>query len=197
MNIIELDKDPLMQFRHWHQFAHQHGEVDPDAITLATVRKDGRPSARTVLLKGTNQCGFMIYTNYDSRKAAELDVSPYAAMVIYWAKYYRQVRVEGRVKKTSTEDSEHYFASRPRESQIAAWASEQSCEIPDRNYLLERYAHYKKQFADQVVPRPANWGGYLLVPDSIEFWQGQDHRMHDRLCYQKKGQDWEIIRLAP
>ena len=197
MSQVELNQDPLAQFVDWHRFAHDNQEPDPDAMTLSTASEVGRPSARIVLFKGLSGGGFMFYTNNGSRKIQDIAENPQAALTFYWPKAYRQVRIEGEVKSTSAEESDHYFAQRPRQSQLAAWASEQSCQIPDREHLLNRYADYEEKFKGQPVPRPEDWGGYRLTPDLIEFWQGLDHRMHDRFCYRYKDGCWRIVRLAP
>ncbi len=197
MNNNKMNTDPILEFTKWHRFAHEHGEVDPDAMALATATKNAKPSVRIVLFKGIQQGNFIIYSNYKSRKARELAENPQAAVTFYWAKYYRQIRVEGLISQLSPAESDAYFASRPRESQLAAWASEQSQQVSGRDYLLQRYGEYENRFQDKAIPRPDNWGGYCLVPELIEFWQGLDHRLHDRFCYRRQGECWEITHLAP
>ncbi len=203
-NIGELDKltanpDPIRQFESWFKDALQANEPEPNAMTLATATPDGRPSARIVLLKGLDPTGFIFYTNYDSRKGRELDANTHAALVFNWMGLHRQVRVEGKVEKLLPEKSTQYFQSRPKESQIGAWASPQSAVIHDRSVLEEKVAALKKKYAGvEELPRPENWGGYLLRPDLVEFWQGRNSRLHDRLQYSPDGNNgWIIERLAP
>lgn len=171
----------------------------PEALTLASVAKDGTPDARTVLLKGVTGGGFVFFTNYESRKARELDAAPSAALIFYWRGPERQVRVLGRVERVSADESDEYFASRPRESQIGAWASDQSREIPDRAWLENRFREFETKFAGQTVPRPPHWGGYRVVPLEIEFWQGQPGRLHDRFAYRRatKQTPWSLVQLSP
>jgi pyridoxamine 5'-phosphate oxidase len=189
--------DPLQQLQQWYVEAVQQKEPHPDALTLATANKQGRPSARIVLLKDIDDKGVVIYTNYHSRKAQEMLENPFAALVFYWPGLYRQVRVEGRVEKVSAAESGKYFSSRPYDSQISAWISEQSQVIPDREYLLARHEKYQQKFPAGKVPCPEFWGGFRIIPDCIEFWIGQSHRLHDRFCYRKKGPQWEVSQLAP
>ena len=197
MHKSELHNDPLIQFEHWYAQTLESGEADPDAMTLATVDAQGRPSARTVLYKGIDDGGFLVFTNYNSRKSKELLLNPYAALVFYWPKLYRQVRIEGKAKKITVAESQRYFETRPYESKISAWVSEQSHVIPSREFLLERHIETQKKFADDAVICPDFWGGFRLIPNKIEFWLGNEHRLHDRFCYVKKGAQWEILRLAP
>jgi pyridoxamine 5'-phosphate oxidase len=189
--------DPLQQLQRWYEEAVRKPEPHPDAMTLATADKNGRPSARIVLYKGIDQGGILIFTNYQSRKAIEMAENPHAALVFYWPGMYRQVRIEGEVKRISVEESARYFASRPYESQISAWISEQSQVIPDREYLQVRYEKYHQKFPTGKVRCPEFWGGFRLVPERMEFWIGRDHRLHDRFCYRKRDEQWEIVRLAP
>lgn len=189
--------DPLEQLRQWYTQAVEASEPHPDAITLATANKEGKPSARVVLYKGSDEKGIFIYTNYKSRKAQEMLENPFAALVFYWSGLYRQIRIEGKVERLTVEESQQYFSSRPYESQISAWVSEQSQPIPNREYLLERYEKYHQKFKPGEVKCPDFWGGFRIVPERVEFWMGQDHRLHDRFCYLKKQNSWEIIRLAP
>jgi pyridoxamine 5'-phosphate oxidase len=194
----EAGVDPFPLFDRWFTDAQRAGIYLHDAMTLATVSTDGDPAARQVLLKqyGPDQ-GFVFYTNYESRKARELDASSRAALLLHWATLHRQIRIEGRAERTSKEVSETYHARRPRGSQIAAWASQQSAEIPDREALEREFREREEEFAGRDVPLPPFWGGYRLVPDRIEFWQGRANRMHDRLLYRAVAGGWEVIRLSP
>ena len=193
----DLDPDPIVQFGRWFDAATAAGLFEPNAMTLATAAADGRPSARVVLLKGFDAGGFVFYTNYDSRKGRELAANPRAALVLLWAELRRQVRVEGRVERTSREQSEAYFRTRPLGSRLGAWASEQSRVIPNRQVLEARVAELAERFADRDVPLPPAWGGFRLVPDLIEFWQGREDRLHDRLRYRRGPGGWTVERLAP
>lgn len=197
MDKVDLEKNPFQQFQRWYDDASQSDEVDVNAMFLATANQAGQPSIRAVLYKGFNESGFLIYTNYGSRKAIQLEENPQAALALYWPRCYRQIRVEGRAEKLTAEQSEHYFQTRFRGSQIGAWASEQSQEISSREYLVERFQHFEQQFQDKEIPCPEFWGGYCLIPSEVEFWQGQEHRLHDRFCYRRKADKWEIVRLAP
>lgn len=192
-----IERDPIKQFQTWLNDAFEAGLPLPEAMTLATATPDGRPSARMALLKHVDHDGFVFYTNYNSAKAEELDANPFAALVFYWAKLDRQVRVEGSVSRTSREESREYFATRPRESQIGAWASEQSEVIANRAVLEERAAQFEKQYGDREIDCPDHWGGYRLKPERIEFWKSRIGRLHDRILYQRKGDAWTISRLAP
>lgn len=197
MHKRDLDSDPLKQFKRWYEEAKKSDEESLDAMTLATADAHGHPSARILLYKGIDKNGFLIYTNYNSRKSQELLENPYAALVFYWPKLYRQIRIEGCVKKITKKESQCYFKTRTYESKISAWVSEQSKEIPSREYLLERHIEGQKKFAQGEVTCPDFWGGFRLIPDRMEFWIGTEHRLHDRFCYEKKGESWEIKRLAP
>lgn len=193
----EVCANPTDQFMEWFEQALSTDLTDPNAMTLATATKQGVPSSRIVLLKGVDKEGFRFYTNYNSRKAKELEENPKASLCFYWPNLERQVRIEGDVKKISRDDSEAYFQQRPRLSQMGAWASNQSSEIESREELEAIFEKIKKRFENEEVPLPDFWGGYLLRPTRVEFWQGRKSRMHDRLCYKKEGQDWKIVRLAP
>ena len=173
--------------------------TEPNAMTLATVSPEGRPSARIVLLKGFSEEGFLFYTNYHSRKGKELAEKPFAALVFCWLPHERQIRIEGRVEQISKAQSLTYFQSRPRQSQLGAWASPQSETIADRMVLENRFAELDAQFTpDQTIPLPPHWGGYRVIPDKLEFWQGRASRLHDRICYTlQSDQSWKIDRLAP
>ncbi len=197
MSNSELNKDPLEQFKHWYEEAKKTNEADPEAMALATATPSGRPSVRVVLYKGISQGGFMIYTNYGSRKAQELIENPYAALMVYWPASYRQIRIEGRVEKVSVEESERYFQTRSRDSQLGALASPQSREIQDRSELLGRFNELEMEYEDKEIPCPEFWGGFRVIPDEIEFWQGMQHRLHDRFCYRRENNNWKVIRLAP
>ncbi len=193
-----LKADPIQQFDEWFKEVTKAGEPMPEAMTLATAGKDRIPSARLLLLKEFDANGFVFYTNYESRKAEEIDENPVAAMVFHWKKLERQVRIEGTLKKVTRKESQAYFETRPRESQLGAWASPQSTAIPDRETLERRLEEVRARFEGQEkVPCPPNWGGYRLVPERIEFWQGQTARLHDRYAYVKEGRKWKQARLAP
>jgi pyridoxamine 5'-phosphate oxidase len=193
----DVDADPVVQFGRWFEQAEQAGLLEPTAMTLATATPDGRPSARMVLLRGFDQRGFCFYTNYDSRKGAELAANPQAALVLWWGELERQVRVEGRVERTSREESEAYFRSRPLGSRLSAAASPQSQVIEGRAALERRVAELAAGLADGEVPLPAHWGGYRVVHQVVEFWQGRPNRLHDRLRYTRQGPGWRLERLAP
>ncbi|GAB4186526.1 MAG: pyridoxamine 5'-phosphate oxidase [Phycisphaeraceae bacterium] len=195
----QAHEDPIEQFRLWFEDAWRSGDKLPNAMTLATCSRAGVPSARVVLLKSYNQQGFVFYTNYDSDKARDLDDNPVATLVFYWPPLARTVRIVGSVEKVSREETDAYFATRPRDSQLGAWASEQSKVIPNREYLHKRFEDMKQRFEGKPVPTPPNWGGYRVIPTSIEFWQGQSNRLHDRLRYIRNndGNGWTLQRLAP
>ncbi|HEV8647996.1 MAG TPA: pyridoxamine 5'-phosphate oxidase [Actinomycetes bacterium] len=195
----DLDPDPVVQFGRWFDEAARAGLPEPNAMTLATATARGRPSARVVLLKEFGASGFVFYSNYDSRKGGELAVNPWAALVFYWAPLERQVRVEGWVERTSREESAAYFRSRPLGSRLGAAASAQSQPIPGREVLDQRVAELEAGYPGGEVPLPDFWGGYRLVPDAVEFWQGRPNRLHDRFRYSRdqSGQEWAVARLAP
>lgn len=192
-----LPGDPLALFKLWMEDAINAGVVEPNAMTLATVSADGQPSCRTVLLKGQDERGFSFFTNYDSRKGRELKGNPKAAISIFWKERERQVCVRGSVALLSREESDAYFQSRPYGSQIGAWVSEQSERIPGREWLENRERELRARFPEGQVPLPPNWGGYLLTPESVEFWQGRPSRLHDRILYARDGGAWERVRLSP
>ena len=194
-----VDRDPIQQFEKWSQEVRAAGVSEQDVIsmTLATATRFGQPCARIVLLKAFDEAGFVFYTNYDSRKGNELEENARACLLFYWSALWRQVRIEGPVERVSEAESDQYFQSRALGSQIGAWASEQSSPIEDRDVLEKRFEEFGNKFGDDV-PRPPHWGGYRVKPTVIEFWQGQENRMHDRLRYtlQDVG-SWLIERLAP
>lgn len=193
-----IERDPIKQFQLWFDDAIAAKLPMPDAMNLATVTPDGRPTARMVLLKQVDTGGFVFFTNYQSSKARQLDINPYAALVFYWPQLERQVRVEGRVAKTSAEESAAYFKTRPRESQIGAWASPQSEVISAREILEQRAHELAEQYCDREIDCPAHWGGFRLKPDRIEFWKGRVGRLHDRILYELQPDGtWTIKRLAP
>jgi pyridoxamine 5'-phosphate oxidase len=194
----DVDADPFRQFAAWFDEARAASPIEPNAMALATVGADGRPSLRMVLLKGADVRGFVFYTNYESRKGRELADTPWAALTFFWPEMERQIRIEGRVEPVSAEESDAYFHSRPLGSQLSASASRQSEVIAGREELEQRVAALSAQYHDQEIPRPENWGGFRVIPDAIEFWQGRASRLHDRLRYRLLASgDWQIERLSP
>ena len=199
MNKSDVDRNPIKQFAKWYDEVRAHGVSEQDAIsmTLATATKVGEPDARIVLLKSFDDAGFVFYTNYESRKGKELDENPRACLLFYWSKVWRQVRIEGSVEQVSEEESEDYFQTRPLGSRIGAWASNQSGIVDSRKELEQRYADLSERYGEDV-PRPPHWGGYRIQPEVIEFWQGRDNRLHDRLRYRLQPDGtWVIERLGP
>jgi pyridoxamine 5'-phosphate oxidase len=192
----EVDRDPLKQFGVWMFEAIQGRVPEATAMTLATANAKGRPSARIVLLKGLDPRGFVFYTNYDSRKAQELAKNPHAALTFLWKELERQVRIEGRAEKVTAEESAAYYATRPLGSRIGAWASPQSEVIVDRGWLEKRWEDLGREHGENP-PLPPHWGGYRIVPDYVEFWQGRLSRLHDRVASTRPGHDWKTARLAP
>jgi pyridoxamine 5'-phosphate oxidase len=204
MELTDLDPDPLQELAGWLALATEAGEPEPGAMTLSTAGADGRPLARNVLLRGLDQRGLVWHTNYRSRKGRQLAENPWATAVFCWLTLEprRQVVVSGSVEQVSPAESDAYFATRDRGSQLAAWASEQSSEIPDRAWLAQRLAEVDARFDGPAVPRPPHWGGYRLVPDTVEFWAAGPHRLHDRIQFRRPlparaGQPWSAVRLSP
>jgi len=192
-----IDPDPINQFKLWFDDAVASGMKLPEAMTLATATPDGTPSARVVLLKSVDTDGFVFYTNYNSAKAGDLEANPAAALVFYWSQFDRQVRVQGVVEHVTPEESQAYFRTRPRESQIGAWASPQSEVIENRETLEAHVAELEELYRDREIECPEHWGGYRLKPTRIEFWKGRLGRLHDRIVYERDGAGWKISRLAP
>jgi pyridoxamine 5'-phosphate oxidase len=205
LDVSDVKKNPVEQFQHWFEEALQAEVLEPNAMTLATIDPNGRPSARIVLIKGIDAQGVSFFTNYNSRKGQALAANPYASLVFFWPELERQVRIDGKVAKVPAEESEEYFRSRPLASKLGAWASPQSEVIADRAWLEARQAELQQSFPAQSSlepPRPEHWGGYRLSPDRFEFWQGRRSRLHDRIQYRLNQrlfaeQDWVIERLAP
>jgi pyridoxamine 5'-phosphate oxidase len=194
----DLARDPFRQFSKWFEEAEAAKVPEPNAMTLATADREGRPSARTVLLKGLDGRGFVFYTNFESRKGRELEANPRASLLFLWLGLERQVTVEGTVAKISREESDAYFHSRPQLSQLAAWASSQSSILSGRAALEQSFKAVEKKFEGREVPLPPHWGGYRVSPETVEFWQGRRSRLHDRLRYRRgKDGDWSVERLAP
>ena len=193
----DLNADPVEQFNQWFQEAKQDNVIEPNAMILSTVSSDGHPSARTVLLKGLDDGDFVFYTNYESRKAREMEANPNVSLLFPWLIVERQVKVQGSISKVSAEESLQYFQTRPRGSRLGAWASEQSTVIQSREVLELSLDKYKREFADKDIPMPENWGGYRVKVSSIEFWQGGENRLHDRFLYNREEGGWKVERLAP
>ncbi len=194
-----VDRDPIRQFAAWYDAAVAAGVPEPEAMTLSTATPDGRPSARIVLLRGFDERGFCFFTNYTSHKGRELTANPQAAVTFHWAALEQQVRIEGRVEQTTAAESDAYFQSRPSTSRIGAWSSPQSEVIADRATLEELFVRSRAEHPDDAaIPRPSHWGGYRLVPERIEFWQGRPSRLHDRLRFRRDAEEgWVVERLAP
>jgi pyridoxamine 5'-phosphate oxidase len=196
LDAADVLTDPFAQFRKWFDEAVTSGVPEPNVMTIASATKAAKPSARIVLLKTLSEEGFVFYTNYESRKGQELIENPQAALLFFWGELERQVRIEGTVKKVLKSESEEYFKSRPLESRLGAWASPQSRVLKDRTELEERFKKVQEEFKENV-PLPEFWGGFCVVPEVVEFWQGRANRLHDRICFKKSGNDWNIERLAP
>ncbi|MEP7170766.1 MAG: pyridoxamine 5'-phosphate oxidase [Bacteroidota bacterium] len=193
-----INRNPVKQFELWMNLALEKNVNEPNAMNLSTVNEKGKPASRIVLLRGFDEKGFVFYTNYSSRKGSELKSNPYASLTFFWAELEKQVRIEGEAVKVSKAISDAYFKSRPRESQIGAWASPQSSSLKSREELEKMVENLTEKYNGKTIPRPPHWGGFCIVPDKIEFWQGRTSRLHDRIVYEKiKGNQWKISRLAP
>jgi pyridoxamine 5'-phosphate oxidase len=193
----DVNSNPIVQFESWFKDAISAEIIDANAFTLCTINEMNKPSCRVVLLKEVNDFGFIFFTNYESRKGKDMENNNNVSIAFHWKELERQVRIEGIAQKISDEESDEYFNSRPRESQIGAWASPQSSVIHNRPVLESRIEFYTEKFKNKTVPRPNNWGGYIVKPDTIEFWQGRASRLHDRILYEHIDRKWQISRLAP
>ncbi len=196
LELAEVADQPLDQFKAWFSAYKKTEPKDANAFILATASSEGRVSSRVLLLKGVDKGGFEFYTNYQSHKGQQMAENAWVSLTFFWPELEQQIRVEGKVGKMTEEESEAYFKSRPLGSQIGAWVSPQSTEIASREELEKRQKHYKEKFGNEV-PRPPHWGGYRVMPERVEFWQGRPSRLHDRIQYIKKGEQWETVRLAP
>jgi len=197
LNESEVSPNPIVQFGHWFNDALRAECFEPNAMTLATSTFEGKPSARIVLLKDFGEQGFTFFANYESKKGKQILQNPYGALAFWWPELERQVRIEGKITKVSEAESDRYFRTRPEGSKIGAWASPQSQPIPNRKYLESLQSDFKEEFSGKTIKRPPNWGGYLLVPNLIEFWQGRQNRLHDRLQFTLINDEWILERLAP
>ncbi len=192
-----VSDDPIEQFTGWFEEAVDKIKTDPNAMILATADQDGKPSSRTVLLKGYNEKGFVFYTNYGSRKGQQILENPHASITFYWPELMRQIHIEGQAERVSEEQSDDYFSKRPSASQLSALASSQSETVESRETLEKQLKAKEKKFSGGKIPRPENWGGFRVKPNRMEFWQGRLNRLHDRICYEKKDGEWKIFRMAP
>ena len=197
LNERSVDKNPFIQFGKWYEGVLSSKLNEPASMMLSTADVNGNPSARIVLLKEIDDSGFVFYTNYGSRKGKDLKENPKAALTFFWDELLRQIRIEGRIEKISKETSKKYFSSRPRESQIGAWVSAQSSVIPNREILENKFDELEEKFGNEEIPLPDFWGGYRVIPNYFEFWQGRENRLHDRICYKKENDEWKIFRIAP
>lgn len=198
LNEEDVNQNPFKQFELWMHQAVESEISEPHAMSVSTVSAEGKPSSRIVLLRGFDEQGFVFYTNYKSHKGNEASENPYACINFFWPELERQIRIEGRISKIDQQISTDYFHSRPRESQIGAWASEQSAVIANRKVVEDAFVHYTEKFKDlELIPKPEHWGGYLIKPNSIEFWQGRPSRLHDRLRYRIENGQWILERLSP
>jgi pyridoxamine 5'-phosphate oxidase len=193
----DVSNNPILQFEKWMNEALEANIADANAFTLSTVDELNKPSSRIILLKDFGNSGFVFYTNYDGKKGRDIEQNNNVNASFYWKELERQVRIEGTAQKLDDVESDEYFATRPRESQIGAWASPQSSVIHNRPVLESRVEFYSNKFNNKIIPRPSNWGGYLIKPSSIEFWQGRASRLHDRILFELKDRQWNISRLAP
>lgn len=198
LTVESVARDPIVQLRRWLDEAYASPDIrEPNAMCVATVDAQGRPSARIVLLRGLDARGLNFYTSYFSRKGREIEGNSYVAATFFWASLERQVRVEGRAVMLSEDESDAYFETRPRGHRLSAWASEQSQPIESRETLDERMTHFDERFEGEEVPRPHSWGGYVIEPSRVEFWQGRKNRMHDRVLFERAAREWTIVRLQP
>ena len=193
----DANQDPIKQFEAWWQYAILSKIEEPNAMSIATCSASGKPSVRTVLLKGLRENGFIFFTNYESRKGKEIEENPFVALLFFWKELERQVRIEGKISKVSREKSEEYFHSRPIKSQLGALASHQSQTLKNRQELDNIYKKLELEYQDKEIPKPEYWGGYILKPESIEFWQGRRSRLHDRILFTRNNNNWDISRLSP
>lgn len=194
----DLNDDPIAQFEEWFRYACDTVPMDPNAVTVSTVDGEGRPSSRTVLLKYFDESGFVFFTNYESKKARDIEENPWVSMLFFWSDAARQVKIRGKAERISTAETTKYFMSRPRGSQIGAWVSAQSSVVTSRSLLENKFQEMKQKFSNKEIPLPSFWGGYRVVPEEIEFWQGRRNRLHDRFQYTKQDDGtWSIDRLAP
>lgn len=197
LNENDMASDPMVEFEEWLEEAVESRLPEPNAMMLATADAHGHPSGRMLLLKKYDKRGFYFFTHYASRKAIDIEANPHGALLFYWHELERQIRIEGQIEKVSSGESDAYFATRPKNSRIGAWSSPQSSVIPNRKWLDDSFETWQKQHSEADIPRPENWGGYILIPDRIEFWQGRPSRLHDRIEYLRQGGNWIKQRLAP
>lgn len=192
-----IDTDPIKQFNNWFNLAKNTRIIHPEAMILATSTKDGKPSVRALLLKEVIDSKFIFFSNYQSNKAKDIEENPFGALLFYWEKLERQIRITGKIEKITEKESDDYFKTRPKGSKLGAWASPQSKVIPGRTFLEDNFNKFKDKYKGKEIPRPPHWGGYHLIPSKFEFWQGKPNRLHDRISYRKENNTWVIERLAP